>query len=218
MARCLWCGREGVSVTIDDHGVCTVCQPQVAMRLLSGSARLPDKGNLFLKGLVRWNAVQRHAQEVTRLERESRAVSGPPQSQLLHSYLESRDHLVHRELRDEVDRLMKRADAAVGVREAVAMAQKALEHVEVVRAAAPDSGVVRELELKIRNFINRVQFESFLKKAQAAEAVGEREKAVAQYRGALFFLLTDDVDDRVQREQIAMVKERLQALMVPRGA
>lgn len=218
MAVCRWCKKEGMSVTVDARGVCGVCAPELALRIdqaqrrLNRSVKLAGQTTRIGKQLQRWAVVENHAKTLRPFEGSDVLQTGQPPSHYLRLYQDSRDRILHSELGTQVDQLIKAAQEEATVRGAVALGKKAAALVAEARAVADDSAVLRELALKVRNFVNDVQVEALLDKARRAEKRGQVRKAVEQYKGALYFLLNDDIDDRVQREEINEIRKKVALL------
>lgn len=206
-----------MSVSTNERGLCDLCAPELALtidtvtRRLQRSVRLAESSSRVVKQLQRWTAVQEHASRLEPLEESGIEVSDPPPSHYLELYRRSRDRILNEGVRAEVDALLARAHEATSVRAAVRIADRAATLVRQAQANG-DSRTLRELALRVRNFINDVQVNAFLTKARRAERSGQHKRALEQYRGALYFLLNDEIDDRVQRHQISAVREKVEAL------
>ena len=116
-------------------------------------------------------------------------------------------------MREEVRKILARAELRTTPRTKITEASKAILKIQDVRKEyGLNFPVLGELETNARRFMHQVELQGFLTEAEKAEFKGNRKKALDQYQEALFFLQRDDIDDRLQKNQIGDVEAKVREL------
>lgn len=59
---------------------------------------------------------------------------------------------------------------------------------------------------------HQLQLNTYIETAEKAEFKGSKKKAIDQYLEALYFLKTDDIDDKLQKDQIEEIETKIAEL------
>ena len=75
-----------------------------------------------------------------------------------------------------------------------------------------DQAKLDQLEARVRRFSHETQLNAYLEAARKAEFKGQKKKALEQYKEALYFLKTDEIDDLSQAEEISKIEAKISEL------
>lgn len=93
-------------------------------------------------------------------------------------------------------------------------ATKALAEIEGgLRDSYVDSEAMKSIKKQLEDYIHQVQLEDLRQKAERLEFKGSHTKAVDAYMDAIFFLQHDDIDDKLQTEEINTLQEKVDSLI-----
>jgi len=92
-------------------------------------------------------------------------------------------------------------------------ATKALAEIEEgLRDHYVDNGAMESIKKQLENYIHQVQGNDLKQKAERLEFKGNHAKAADAYMDVLFFLQHDNIDDKLQADEITTLQEKVEAL------
>lgn len=217
MARCKWCDKRGIFLSVDPNGLCRDCQYlieeiQSRARVLEQSMQLAEKGKTFGTRLSRCELVIEHAKYLVAFERKGVPTVSPSPSQILDEFRSHRTHLIVSEAEIVVEKAFEKSSLAstVNAKER-ALAAGVLKLREVTQGLKKHS-LVKPMEDRLRQEIHRVNLDGYLDAARKAEFKGNIKKAIDQYQEALYFIRNDDIDDAQQQSSIREIEVKLEEL------
>jgi hypothetical protein len=219
MAQCKLCERKGLFFTVNQDGLCSVCQQVVSnevsqcARIINDCVRIIDESENMKTRLSRTDLLVEKAEDLMRYENRGIPTIGPlSPSELVSKYKSMRDDIIMESISSEVDKAIEKAKIATTVRTAISQANKALLKIQEACEEISDPSKLEGARSRIKQFTHRTQLDGFLDAARKAEFKGQKKKALDQYQEALYFLRTDDVDDELQAENIAKIEDKISEL------
>ncbi|MEE8592400.1 MAG: hypothetical protein V3T35_13880 [Spirochaetia bacterium] len=219
MATCKLCDKSSWLLRVSQDGVCYKCeaiQSQMIGRkvqIIRESADLVETGKTLKTRLGRCDDIIRIASELIDYEQRGIQTTDPPPSRLIDEFRVEKDNILIEHAREEVRKTLARAELRTTPRTQITEASKAILKIQDIRKEyGLDVPVLGELETNARRFMHRAELQGFLTEAEKAEFKGNKKKALDQYQEALFFLQRDDIDDRLQKNQIGDVEAKVREL------
>ena len=217
MARCKWCDKRGMFMSVDPNGLCRNCEHlaveiQGRARILEQSVRLADKGKTFGTRLSRCELVIEHAGYLVQFERKGVPTVSPSPSYLLDEFHALRTQIIVSEAENIVEKAFEKSSlASTANAKERALAAGVLKLREITQGLKKHS-LVKPMEEKLRQEIHRVILDGYLEAARKAEFKGNIKKAIDQYQEALYFIRNDDIDDAQQQSSIREIEVKLEEL------
>jgi hypothetical protein len=135
-----------------------------------------------------------------------------PVRSLISSVEEMRIAIVKEGTEKQAEAHLLKAESAATKATKVTAATRALQEVQAAKAELGDDEELLELEIRVKEFLHSTNLNAFLDTARKHEFKGNKKKALSEYQEALYFLLTDEIDDAQQQEIIAEVKGKIEQL------
>ena len=217
MARCKWCDKRGIFMSVDPNGLCRDCQHLVVeiqsrARVLEQSMRLADKGKTFGTRLSRCELVIEHAAYLLEFEQKGVPTVSPSPSYILDEFRDLRTQIIVSEAESVVEKAFEKSNlASTSSAKERALSAGVLKLREVTQGLEERS-LVHPLEEKLRQQMHHVTLDGYLGAARKAEFKGNIKKAIDQYQEALYFIRNDDVDDAQQQSSIREIEAKLEEL------
>jgi len=218
MAKCKYCGRSGLFLSVTREGLCKTCHPIVAMdvgqrgRIINDSVRLIEESKKLDTQISRCNLLLEHAAALAEYEKRGIPTVKPPPSALLREYTERRDELILQGLEAVVETAQARASVATTTKPKINQLSKALLKVREYKTKTSDPASLDALETKLVSLIHQTELDGYLDRARKAEFKGRWKKALDQYYEALYFLKHDEIDDSLQADHISAIEAKIAEL------
>lgn len=218
MAECKLCGKKGIFLSLSNNGLCKGCDPIVVLevtqkaRIIQDCLRIIDESKKMETRLSRCDLLLDHAKQLLKYEIKEIDTFDPSPSQLLKEYTPMRDQIVVEGVDDEINKHITKAEISSTVRTKITNAEKALLSIEQGKKLIKDLSKLKSLETKVKSFIHSTKLQSFLEEAQKAEFKGQIKKAIDQYKEALYFLKSDEIDDELQKSEISKISQKIDEL------
>lgn len=218
MAECKLCGKKGIFLSLSDNGLCKGCDPIVALevtqkaRIIQDCLRIIDESKKMETRLSRCDLLLDHAKQLLKYEIKEIDTFDPSPSELLNEYTPMRDQIVVEGVDNEINNHITKAEISSTIRTKITNAEKALLSIEQGKKLIKDLSKLKSLEIKVKSFIHSTKLQSFLDEAQKAEFKGQIKKAIDQYKEALYFLKSDEIDDDLQKIEISKISQKIDEL------
>ena len=217
MARCKWCNKRGLFLSVDSNGLCRDCEHLVVevdsrARVLQDSMRLAHEGKTYGTRLSRCELAIEHAEFLLEFEQKGVPTISPSPSSILHEYQDLRTEIKVNEASDISKKAFEKADLATTAKSKERILATAVLKVREVGQGLEERSYVDSLERELRKEIHRVTFDGYLDAARKAEFKGNIKKAIDQYQEALFFIQNDNIDDARQQSEIRNLEAKLKEL------
>lgn len=218
MAKCKYCGKNGLFVFVNQDGLCKNCQLIIVgdvnqrFRIINDSMKLIEESKNLKTRLGRCDTLIEHARELTRYENLGINTITPSPSDLVSAYLARKDEIIV----DNIEQYLIMAETKVEIadtsRKKINEYNKVLLEIEDVKTELTDKERLNKLQLEIKTKVHKIQFDSYLDAAKKAEFKGQKKKAIDQFQEALYFIKTDNVDDSLQKEWIDKLEKKISEL------
>lgn len=218
MAQCKLCGKKGIFLSISSNGLCNNCDPILVLevtqkaRIIQDCMRIIDDSKKMETRLSRCDLLLDHAKQLLKYEIKEIDTFDPSPSELLNEYTPMRDQIVVEGVDNEINKHITKAEISTTIRTKITNAEKALLSIEQGKKLIKDLSKLKSLELKVKSFIHSTKLQSFLDEAQKAEFKGQIKKAIDQYKEALYFLKSDEIDDDLQKNEISKISQKIDEL------
>lgn len=218
MAKCKYCGRSGLFLSVSREGLCRSCQPIVVMdvkqrgRIINDSMRLIEESKKLDTQISRCDLLLEHATELAEYEKRGIPSIKPPPSALLQGYRQIRDELILAGLDAAIQTAQAKADIATTTKSKINHLSKALLKVREYKTKSSDPTALHVLETELVSLIDQTELDGYLEKARKAEFKGRRKQALDQYYEALYFLKHDEIDDSLQSDHISAIEAKIAEL------
>ncbi len=131
---------------------------------------------------------------------------------MLEHYRQTRDLMILEEMEKQVADALAKGEMVASRARKLNQASAVLPNLHDFKGQVRNPEPLNELEQKVKDFIHKTLLEGYLEAAEKAEFKRQRKKAVDLYREALYFLKHDDIDDRLQAENIVEIQGKLTEL------
>lgn len=217
MARCKWCNKRGLFLSVDSNGLCRDCEHLVVevgsrARVLQDSMRLAHEGKTYGTRISRCELAIEHAEFLLEFEQKGVPTVSPSPSSILREYQDLRTEIKINEASDISKKAFEKADLATTAKSKERILAAAVLKVREVGQGLEERLYLNSLERELRKEIHRVTFGGYLDAARKAEFKGNIKKAIDQYQEALFFIQNDNIDDAQQQTEIRSLEAKLEEL------
>ena len=217
MARCKWCNKRGLFLSVDSNGLCRDCEHLAVeivsrARVLQESMRLAHKGKTYGTRLSRCDLAIEHAEFLFEFERKGVPTVSPSPSSILHEYQNLRTEIIIAEASDVSKKAFEKSSLATTAKYKERILAAAVLKVREVGQSLEERSYVDSLELELRREIHRVTLDGYLDAARKAKFKGNIKKAIDQYQEALFFIRNYEIDDAQQQSEIRDLEAKLEEL------
>ena len=191
MARCKWCDKRGMFLSVDPNGLCRNCQHLVVeiqsrARVLEQSMKLADKGKTFGTRLSRCELVIEHAEHLVQFERKGVPTVSPFPSQLLDEFRALRTQLIVSEAESITETAFEKSSLASTINSKERALAAGVLKLREITQGLNNRSLVEPMEEQLRQEIHRVTLDGYLESARKAEFKGNFKKAIDQYQEALY--------------------------------
>ena len=217
MAKCRYCDKKGLFLTVDNNGLCKNCAYPIISditqrsRIMEDSMRLANEGKTFATKLSRCDLVIEHAELLQKYEKKNIPTLSPLPSELVDKFRAFRTEIVLDAAQNAADRAIEKSKVAVTTTTKYsALGTGLLKTKEILENVSPGIGqsIINDLAEKM----HEAKLSGFIENAKKAEFKGNTKKAIDQYLEALFFIKNDDIPDHRQQEEIARIEFKIQEL------
>lgn len=218
MATCKYCGRSGFFLSVSKDGLCNSCSPIVLMdvqnklRIINDSSRIIDESKNLKTKLSRCALIIQMATELLDYENKGIKVINPTPSVFIETYKNNRDEIILESIKQAIERAISKTKLAVTTKTKINELNKVLLLIQENKDELMDSSKTDLLEKELLEKKHKIQLDGFLEEAKKAAFKGQKKKALDQYKEALYFLKTDDIDDNLQKGYIKTINQKITEL------
>lgn len=215
MATCKICRRDGLFLSVNQHGLCSTCNTGLAieaesrLRVLNESVKIIESTKNLATRLSRCNVVIEQAQALIKYENLGIPVITPPPSKIAQTYLDNKLIFVKEGLLEDSRQALEKAKLASTTNAKVTALSKVVLKIMDYKREYTNVKDLEIMENGLRKAIQEIQLSAFLDDAKKAEFKGNKKKALDKYYEALYFLQHDDVDDALQRDSINNIEAKI---------
>ena len=219
MARCKFCGRSGIFLSVNQYGLCNNCATSISyeinstLRVIQESIELVKTSKNLETRLSRADVVMKLASEIVdKFESKGITVMDPPAKDLLRRYKEGRDDIIIDSLEEEYKKASTKSAVGTTAKTKTNPLSKVLIKVQDYKSQLVKKESLDELEQKINKDIHAIQLHFLLDDAKKAEFKGNKKKALDKYLEALYFVKTDKIEDIKQQDVILNVENKIKEM------
>ena len=219
MARCKFCGRSGIFLSVNQYGLCNNCATSISyeinstLRVIQDSIELVKTSKNLETRLSRADVVIKLASEIVdKFESKGITVMDPSAKDLLRRYKEGRDDIIKDSLEEEYKKASTKSAVGTTAKTKTNPLSKVLIIIQDYKSQLGKKESLDDLEQKINEDIHAIQLHFLLDDAKKAEFKGNKKKALDKYLEALYFIKTDKIDDIKQQEIILNIENKIKEL------
>lgn len=218
MGQCKYCGKKGFFLSVDKDGLCKGCAPALAMQVQQSARVIKESNDIINRSkkiatrISRCDTILDHVERLIELEQKGIPTLNISPSELRQTFTDERDRILFEGTKDEVEKLLTKAELATTTKTSINNANNAFLKVLEAKKEISDPYKLDDLGKRITVYIHKTQLKSFLDEAQKAEFKGNKKKALDQYQEALYFLKTDKIDDKLQQNEILQIQSKINDL------
>lgn len=219
MAKCKYCGRGGLFLSLNQYGLCNNCATAISievnskLRVIQESISLVKESKKLDTRLSRCDLVIKLASEIEeKFESKGITVMDPSAIELMKLYKDGRDEIIIDSLTSEYNKALSKAEVSTTTKTKINALSKVLLRVQDYKSHTSKAKILDPLEQKISQEIHQIQFNALFNEAEKAEFKGNHKKAIDKYLDALYFLKTDKIDDSKQKETIQSLESKIKEL------
>jgi hypothetical protein len=183
-----------------------------AARVIKESNDIINKSKNTATRLSRCDTIIEIVEKLRYLETKGIPTIDPSPSKLVEIFTKERDAILYEGTKDEVERLVQKAELATSPKARLNNANSALLKIIDAKKETKDLSRFDDLEKRMKLYIHKIQLQSFLDAADKAEFKGDKKKALDQYQEALYFLRADQIDDELQQKEIKQIEAKIKNL------
>lgn len=157
--------------------------------------------------LSRCDLAIQHLKSLQQYELREIVTTTPEPTEVLRNYEIKRREIIKEGLEKERQSALNKASVAQSAKSKISALSKAVLAARSVKSQAPD--IAGKIEIDLLTEIARITVADYLEKARKAEFKNQKKKALEQYYEALYFLKHDEIDDRLQTENIRMLETKI---------
>lgn len=221
MAQCIWCGKKGFFLMVDQNKLCRNCQSSIYLdiqqrgRIVEESQELIEKSKNIKTKIHRIDVILEHIQTLKKYEEKNISTLTPSPSECEKNYIGLRDEIIYEDIINRIEKHLNKANLEITTKSKINEANKALLTIMEGKKEFLNKEKIQKLnaaEKEIKASINKTQLDEFIEEAKKAEFKNQKTKALDKYQEALYFLITDKVDDSLQKEKIDEIKSKISEL------
>jgi len=219
MARCKFCGRSGIFLSVNQYGLCNNCATSISyeinstLRVIQESIELVKTSKNLETRLSRADLVMKLASEIVdKFESKGITVMDPPAKDLLRRYKEGRDDIIKDSLDEEYKKASTKSAVGTTVKTKTNPLSKVLIKIQDYKSQLMKKESLDDLEQKTNKDIHAIQLHFLLDDAKKAEFKGNKKKALDKYLEALYFVKTDKIEDIKQQDVILNVENKIKEM------
>lgn len=213
MAQCKMCDRSGWFMSVTGKGLCKTCDYLFKMDLTQKVRILQDCQTIIQNSqnmetrLSRCDLAIQHLKSLQQYELREIVTTIPEPTEVLRNYEIKRREIIKDGLEKEHQSALNKASVAQSAKSKISALSKAVLAARSVKSQAPD--LAERTEIGLLTEIARITVADYLEKARKAEFKNQKKKALEQYYEALYFLKHDEIDDRLQADNIKMLEDKI---------
>lgn len=219
MAKCKYCDKSGFFFTVDSNGLCNECAPVIIsivnnnFRIINESTKLIRESKNFKTKLSRCDLIIKIAEKLLEYENKGIKTINPPPSEFISQYKNVvRDEIILESLKLDIEKAKAKFEIASVSQPKINEINKVLLKIQDYKKEIRDKKQIDKTEKEINKFKYEAQLNIYLETAKKAEFKGQNKKALDQYQEALYFLENDEIDDKLQKDNISKIKEKISEL------
>jgi hypothetical protein len=219
MAKCKYCGRGGLFLSLNQYGLCSNCAGAISIEMNSRLRVIQESINLVKESrkldirLSRCDLVIKIASEIVeKFESKGITVMDPSATELLRRYKAGRDEIIKDSFEKDYQKALAKVEVSTSPKTKTSTLSKILLKIQDYKHQTSKPDVLIPLENNITQEIHQIQLDSFTDEAKKAEFKGNSKKALDKYYEALYFLKTDKIDDSKQKEFIQSIESKIKNL------
>ncbi len=215
MARCKYCNKSGFFLSVDSSGLCKICSRNIALeisqkiRIINESLNIVRNSKKIETIASRMDVVIKFTEDFLIYESRDIKVTDEKPSTLLNNYKEYRERLILENLNKEIEDLTIKVDTSQSVKVKANTLSKFLLRVNEYDKLSNKKHELKTLENKIKNAMNKIQFEGYVDEAKKSEFKRNNKKALEQYYDALYFMKQVNIEDLTQKEEIKDIEKKI---------
>lgn len=221
MSQCKWCGKKGLFVSTNENGVCNSCISRAKFdfnqryRIIIESQRIISESKSFKTIISRIDTLIEHARYIAKYEAWGMQLMTPLASALISSYSNKKIVLIKQFVADEIDKIKTKAEIVISPKSKISENNKVLLKIAEWRKEFPGEEISAVLETEDKNtrkIVRELQLKTFLEEAEKAIFMDQKQKAIAKFQEALYFIKTDEIPDDQQVEIVDDIEKKIAAL------
>jgi len=185
---------------------------QNKLRIINDSSRIIDESKNLKTKLSRCALIIQMATELLDYENKGIKVINPTPSVFIETYKNNRDEIILESIKQAIERAISKTKLAVTTKTKINELNKVLLLIQENKDELMDSSKTDLLEKELLEKKHKIQLDGFLEEAKKAAFKGQKKKALDQYKEALYFLKTDDIDDNLQKGYIKTINQKITEL------
>lgn len=218
MATCVWCGKKGFFVLVNNEGFCKNCEDvhmvvKRHLEIIQESQKIVLSSKNINTKLSRLDVIIDNAKSISKYEEKIPGIVSPSTSEIIRVCLSDKKEIILESVYSTVSKHQNKAELAVTLKSKINELNKILlklNEAKSILGEYPQKLII--IERSIRSEIHKIKLNNIIEAAKKAEFKGQVKKAIDQYQEALYFLKTDDVDDSSQKQSIAEVEKKIAEL------
>jgi len=221
MATCKWCGKSGFFISVNTYGLCGDCnylvkpEAEERFRLIRNSVKTVMKTKNLNTKLSQLDFIIEEATYLLKYENKGIRMFDTNPSVIIDSAKKDKIEAITENLSDEYSNLISKIEIANSFNTKINEINKFLLKIQNYKGIP--NLEINKIEKQIINKKHELQLNNYLEAAKKAEFKNETKKAISQYQEALYFLKNDDIDDKLQKENIKKIEEKIKELSTVKG-
>lgn len=219
MGKCKWCENKGFFLHINKNGLCNKCDTEISidvqsrLKVINESANIINKSNKFNTIIGRIFVILENAEALMKYEEKGLKIIEPLPSTIIEMAEKEKYELIQNEIIRLFNEGKTKSELATTQAGKINPLNRIIIKLNEFRDKYNlDDNFISTYEKNIRTLINKTQYEIYVNNAKKYEFKGSINKAIDQYKEALYFLKTDDIDDSSQYDLINELENRIAEL------
>lgn len=218
MATCKNCDKSGFFVFVNSSGLCNECSPIITsiinnnFRIISESIELIKKSKNFKTRLSRCDLILNIAEKLLEYENKGIQSIKPAPSEFISMYANIRNEIILESLKSDIEKAENKIRITDKPQSKINEINKTLLKIQDYKKEIKDKTKINKIEKEFNKTKHEAQLATYLEVAKKAEFKGQNKKALDQYQEALYFLENDKIDDKLQKDNIGKIEEKISEL------
>lgn len=139
MARCKWCNKKGLFLSLNQNGVCESCQTEIESeinkteRLIRYSMKLIESSDKKDLQISRSKDIIENARRLLKYERKCIPTIDPPPSKIIKEYITMHDTYIIESMPEKVNEALSKAESALKPYTNIYRVNEALANINIAR-------------------------------------------------------------------------------------
>lgn len=219
MGECRLCKKTGLVFAINSDGLCLQCAKQLELErearigaINTAIGKIQSSSELEIQ-LSCLDAVLKNARALQIYEDIGISITNPPLSQLIADGPHLHDMLIIGSIEDAYNEAVASfTSEPLTAEKKIAEISRIMAKAERIQGKLTRPEALESLIQRADTDIHDLQLNAYIGEAEWAEKIGAQKKAVDAYLEALNFLLTDNIDDSLQQEEINRLESKIDEL------